>query len=61
MIRYEQGFKSLAITNTEREKFTDTQFEWFTWLADRIRDFIESEESLGAAHIEFANWQSPAR
>ena len=45
MIRYEQGFKSLAIINAEREKFTDTQFEWFTWLANRIRDFVESEKS----------------
>ena len=45
MVRYEHGFKSLAMIITEREKFTETQFEWFTWLADRIGDFKESEKS----------------
>ena len=53
--------KCLPMISNEREKFAETRFEWFTWLADRITEFKESEDSLGAAHIEFANWQPPAR
>ena len=45
----------------ERDKFDNTRFEWFTWLADRIREFNDSQHVPEAAYLEHRNWKPPVR
>ena len=43
----------------ERAKGGDTRFEWFTWLAERLEEFEDEEESPKAANIEYKDWKPP--
>jgi hypothetical protein len=50
-----------SLIQNEREKFDDTRFEWFTWLAHRIEQFNETQRVPKAAYIEHTDWQAPPR
>ena len=44
----------------ERDRFDNTRFEWFTWLADRIKEFKDSQRAPVAAYLEHQDWKPPA-
>jgi hypothetical protein len=43
----------------ERDRFDNTRFEWFTWLADRIKEFKDSQRAPVAAYLEHQDWKPP--
>ena len=45
----------------DRQTIGDQYCEWFTWLAERIGEYENKENSPKAAHIEYADWQAPPR
>ena len=53
--------KMLGWIEDERSLYGDTRLEWFTWLAEQIQQFNESQRVPKAAYVEHRNWKPPAR
>jgi hypothetical protein len=53
--------KMLPWIETERGLYGDTRLEWFTWLAQRIQQFNETQQVPAAAYLEHRDWTPPAR
>ena len=51
----------LPLIEGERARFDNTRFEWFTWLAEQINKFNESQRVPDAAYLEHRDWAPPVR